>query len=328
MARRSLLAAFALVVLALSGAARPAAAADLEIWQHGIVAAKSDSGFAMMAADHGFAAKQGLKIETLQLNGDALLLKALLAGEIDSYDGSPGGPLIAASHGADIKLVGCYWPGLTYALFSKKAVSLDHLSGKIFGISSPGALPDLLARATLDKYGVSPAAARFVVMGSDSERFQALAAGVIDVAAISIEFEPVAAKQGLKLLVPAREVVPNYLRFCTYMTGKTIATRRAAAVRFLAAEMAAYRYALAHRDEEIALARETIHAKPDDPRLPYVFDEVVRAKAIVPDMPIPLDKLEWMQELLVKTGNLVKPIDLTKLVDDSLRTQALTLAGP
>ena len=319
---------FALMVVTLAWApAPPAAAASLQTWHHGIVSAKSDAGFAMMAADGGFAAQQGLKIETLQLKGDALLLKALIAGEIDSYEGNPGAPIIAVSHGADIKLVGCYWPGLTYGLFSKRDVTLQTLAGKSFGISSPGALPDLLARAVLEKYNVPATAARFVVMGSDPERFQALTAGVIDIAATSTEFTPLAQARGLKLLVRAPDVVPNYLRFCTYMTSKTIAKRHDEAVRFLAAEIAAFRHALGDRTAEIALTQRVIHAKPDDPRPAFVFDEVTRTHAIVPDMPIPMAKLAWMQDLLVKTGNLAKPIDLNRLVDPSVRVAALKRLG-
>jgi len=41
-------------------------------------------------------------------------------------------------------------------------------------------------------------------------------------------------------------------------------------------------------------------------RAAYIYDEVVRLKAIDPDMPLPMDKLGWMKELLTRTGNLTK----------------------
>jgi hypothetical protein len=34
-----------------------------------------------------------------------------------------------------------------------------------------------------------------------------------------------------------------------------------------------------------------------------------------------------MRELLTKTGNLTKPLDLARFTDDSLRAKALELAG-
>ena len=42
-------------------------------------------------------------------------------------------------------------------------------------------------------------------------------------------------------------------------------------------------------------------------------------------MPVPAEKLAWMQDLLLKTKNLQTPNDLTKLIDNSARQQALTL---
>src|SRR5437899_338485 len=86
-------------------------------WRHGVVEAKSDAGFVFMAAKGGFAEKQGLKIDMLQFKGDAIALKALIAGELDTYEGSPGGPMLAASNGADVKLIGCWWPILNYGIF-------------------------------------------------------------------------------------------------------------------------------------------------------------------------------------------------------------------
>src|SRR5215475_13924412 len=116
--------------------AAPASAQQLKTWRHGVVQAKSDSGFVFMAANGGFAEKYGLKIEMVQFTGDALALKALLAGDLDSYEGSPGGPMLAASQGADIKLIGCYWPTLTYGIYAKQSIaSPKDLRGKSMAIS-------------------------------------------------------------------------------------------------------------------------------------------------------------------------------------------------
>jgi NitT/TauT family transport system substrate-binding protein len=305
-----------------------AEAQQLKAWKHGIVQAKSDAGFVFMASNGGFAEKQGLKIEMVQFTGDALALKALLAGELDSYEGSPGGPMLAASQGADIKLLGCYWPGLTYGIYSKSSIaSPKDLKGKSMAISAPGALPDLLARAVLEQNNVPSAEVRFAVMGSDTDRYRAVSVGNVDAAAASTEFVPLAAAAGVKLLVHAHDVVPNYLRFCLYVGGKTLTQRNADVVAFLASEIAALRYAMANRDKVITLATQITEAKPDDPRAAYIFDEVKKYSAIDPEMPIPMDKLAWMRELLTKTGNLTRPVDLAKLADGSAREKALAVVG-
>src|SRR6476646_684564 len=305
----------------------PASAQELKLWRHGVVEAKSDAGIFFMASKRGFAEKQGLNIEIKQFKGDTLALKALLAGELDSYDGNPGSPMIAASRGADIKLVGCYWPGLTYAIFSKASInSPAELKGKTFAISAPGALPDLLARAVLAQNNLTAADVKFTIMGTDADRFKALAAGIVDAAAASSGFAPVAEKAGVKLLVHAIEAVPNYVRCCTYSTGKTLAARRDDAAHFLAAEMAGFSHALANRDQTVELTREITHAQPDSPLAAFTFDEVKTYSAVDPKMPIPMNKLAWLRDLLVTTGNLTKPVDLDRFVDADVRTKALQIA--
>jgi NitT/TauT family transport system substrate-binding protein len=314
------------VALAVALAAAPAGAQPLKIWKHGIVQAKSDAGFVFMVSNGGFAEKQGLKVEMVQFTGDALALKALLAGELDSYEGSPGGPMLASSQGADIKLLGCYWPTPTYGIYAKQSIATaKDLRGKSMAISAPGALPDLLARAVLEQNGIPGNEVRFAVMGSDTDRYRAVSVGTVDAAAASTEFVPIAGSAGVKLLVHAHDAVPNYLRFCSYTSSRTLTQRNAEMVSFLAAQIAALRFAMANRDKVIELATEITQAKADDPRAAYIFDEVKTYAAIDPEMPIPMDKLAWMRELLTRTGNLTKPVDLAKLADGSAREKALAL---
>jgi NitT/TauT family transport system substrate-binding protein len=325
---REIIGAVLLAAITAAPAAAQAPKTELKTWRHGLVEAKSDAGFVFMAAKGGFAQKQGLNIDMVQFKGDAIALKAMLAGELDSYEGSPGGPMLAASNGADIRLVGCYWPTLTYGIYARASIaSPADLKGKIFAISSPGALPDLLARAVLEKYGIPSSDVRFSIMGSDSDRFRALTAGVVDAAAASTEFVPLAEKSNIRLLVHAADALPNYLRYCLYASSKTIAQRGDDLAHFLAAEMTGLRHALASRDETVKLAQEVTGVKSDDPRAAYIFDEVVKHKAIDPELAIPTDKLAWMRDLLTKTGNLTKPLDIAKLVDTGPRQKALELAG-
>jgi NitT/TauT family transport system substrate-binding protein len=320
------LAAIAATLLAVTSAL--SAAAQSPIWREGTIAAKGDAGFIMMAARRGFAEAQDLKLDMVEFTGDSLLTKALLAGDLDSYDANPGGAIIAAAHGADIKLLGCYWQVLTYAIFAKPAIaSPADLKGKSFAISGPGSLPDLLARVLLEQNGLTADEVSFAVMGSDTDRFKALSAGIVDLAAASSEFTPLAAQQGIKLFAHAHDFAPNYMRMCTVTTSKVVAARHADAVRFMASEMTALSYALAHRDDEIALTREVTGAKADDPRPGFIFDEIAHYQAIDPTMPLPKDKLDWLQSLLVKTGNLAQLFDTAKIIDGSLRTEALARAG-
>src|ERR1700682_1508790 len=91
-ARTKYLAAAWLVAMAASAGAQ-----ESKPWKHGLLEAKSDAGFIFMPAKGGFAEKQGLKLDVVQFKGDAIALKAMLAGALGIPEGRRGGrPLVAA----------------------------------------------------------------------------------------------------------------------------------------------------------------------------------------------------------------------------------------
>jgi NitT/TauT family transport system substrate-binding protein len=315
-----------LALFATLGLAAPAAAQP-KVWTHGVIEPKGDAGFSLMVSRRGFAEKRGLNVKIVPLANGTLAHKALLAGEIDSIESSPGSAILAGLRGADLKIIGCDWPGVLHGLMTKSSItSVPQLKGKMIAISAPGSLPDLVARAIFQKYDLPAADVRIASLGSDLDRFKALIGGVVDAAIVTEELMSVAPPD-VKLLVAGRDALPNYVRLCLTVTGKTIATRRDDTVNFLAAQIEALRYAVAHRDDTIALTREIIETKPDDPRAAYVYDTVVKNRDVDPEIAIPMGKLNWMQEELVKTGNLQKVGDLSKIIDPTLRQKALELAG-
>jgi NitT/TauT family transport system substrate-binding protein len=303
------------------------AAAQTAKWTHGVIEPKGDAGFSLMVSRRGFAERRGLDIKIVAMANGTLAHKALLAGEVDSIESSPGSAILAGLRGADLKIVGCDWPGVLHGMMAKSNIaSIADLKGKTVAISAPGSLPDLVAKALFQKFNVNVAEIKIASLGNDLDRFKALIAGVVDGAIVVEELMSVAPKD-IKLLATGRDALPNYVRLCLTLTGKTIATRREEATRFLAAQIEALRYAVAHREETIALTREIIETKPDDPRAAYVFDTVVKNRDVDPEIAIPMDKLNWMQEELVKSGNLQRAGDLNKIVDATLRAKALELVG-
>jgi ABC-type nitrate/sulfonate/bicarbonate transport system substrate-binding protein len=299
----------------------------LKPWRHGVIEPKGDAGFSLMVSRRDFAAKQGLKLEILNFKNGATAHKALLAGEIDSIDSSPGAAILAGARGADIKILGCDWPSVPHGLMVRSTVTkVEDLRGKTVAVAAPGSLPNLLINAILEKYQIAPADIRFANLGGDLDRFKAVVAGVADGGIVAAEFMSVAPKD-VRMLIEGADVLPNYVRLCLTMTGKTVSGKRAEAIAFVAAEMDALRFALSHRDDTIALTRETIHSKPDDPRPAYAFDDTVKRGAIDPSVALPLYKLSWMQDELVKAGNLKTPVDLATITDGSIRAEAEKRAG-
>jgi NitT/TauT family transport system substrate-binding protein len=327
MIRTSRLLVAASVLAAVSFSAFPAAAQSLTKWRHGTVEPKGDAGFIFMSKENGFAKKRGLDVEILPFKGDALALKALIAGELDTYLGTPGGPMVAASKGADVKIVGCNWPGLTYALYTKPNIgSVAELKGKTVSVSNPGALPDLFTRAVLRESGLTPSDVKFVIAGSDTDRVRAVIAGVVDAAPSSSEFATKAPSLGLKMLVHARDSVPNFVRTCVIARGDKLKNPDTL-TRFLAAEMEGLKYAYAHRTETIDLSRKITNAKPDDPNAADIYDEAVKFKTVDPTLGVDRAKIVWMRDLLAQTGNIDAKFDPNAMIDTTARDAALKLAG-
>jgi NitT/TauT family transport system substrate-binding protein len=312
----------------LAGAAvAPAHGAELKPWRHVVIEPKGDAGFSLMVSRQGFAEKQGLKLEILTLKNGATAHKALLAGEIDSIESSPGAAILAGAHGADIKIVGCDWPGVPHGLMVRSTIGkVEDLKGKTVAVAAPGSLPNLLINAILEKYKIPASEIRFANLGGDLERFKAVVAGVADAGIVAAEFMSLAPKD-VTMLVAGADVLPNYLRLCLTMSGKTIADKRNEAIGFVAAEMEALRFAVSHRDETIKLTQEIIRAKPEDPRPAYAYDDTVKHGAVDPAISLPMEKLNWMQGELVKAGNLKEPIDLAKITDPSIRAEAAKRIG-
>jgi len=251
------------------------------------------------------------------------MMKALIAGELDSYEGSPISPLIAGSKGADVKILGCTWPKLTYSLFAHDGIgAIADLKGKKFGISAPGSLPDLVARALLKQAGVAPAEVSFVAAGSDPERVRALMAKTIDAAISTSDF---AARPELKLktLAVASEALPQLMRQCVITRGDLIRAKHSQLVSFVAAEMKAYGFAFAHRDKVVALTRRIGGLPPGDPTAEASYRDVVEQRAASPAMEIDLDKLRWLRDLLAEDGRMTVKFDPVAVTDPSIREAAL-----
>jgi NitT/TauT family transport system substrate-binding protein len=301
--------------------------AQERVWKHGILEAKSDSGFIAMVDKGGFAAKRGLKVELFQIKAGATLMKALVAGEIDSVDMGAAESIVAAARGTGVKIVGCTWPGVPQVVLAKAEIKTPaDLKGKTIAISSPGSLPDLLARGILDNAKIPYSDVKFATQGADLDRYKSLVAGIVDAAVVSNEFEAVM-PSNIKVLLKGSTAVPDFIRLCIATNKKVLAERRDDLVRFVAAEMDAYAYAASHRDETVKLAREMTRAKADDKRSEFITDQAVKNKQIDPTLSIPAPRIDWMQNLFVKAGVIQKTVPTASIIDTSVHDDAAKLAG-
>ena len=127
----------------------------------------------------------------LQFKDDQIALKALIAGELDSFEGGPQGVFAADAKGADIKILGCHWVVVPHGIYVRDDIhTIADLKGKSIAVSAPNSMPDMLARLALAKYGVTPDKVKLAAVGGDRERYQALVGGVVEAAVVSNEYQP------------------------------------------------------------------------------------------------------------------------------------------
>jgi NitT/TauT family transport system substrate-binding protein len=295
-----------------------------EVWKHGIVEAKGDSGFLFQAAEGGFAQKRNLNIDMMEFTGGPTALKALIAGELDSFEASPVVAFAAMHQNADIKIIGCNWPGMTYTVFASKDVnSAADLKGKAIGVSAPGSLPALFGQLALEAAGVKGTEVTYANAGGSADRVRAISSGVVAAAASSSEFAVSADALGVKPLLAGAEVTPKFVKVCIMTTGAKIAERRADMVNFLASEMEGLTYAVNNKPAMIALAHKVAHLPDDDKTAEFIYDEAIKYHAIATDLAIPMENLQWTDDQMVRLGSLRQKADVSKFVDDSVRQEAL-----
>ena len=295
-------------------------------WRHAVLEPKSDAGIVLMAARRGFFEKLGLDVEIIELKNEILAQRAAVAGELDSFEGSP--PYAAIATGSKLRIVGCYWTATPYHIFATAQVkSITDMPGRTIAIAAPGSAPDMVARAIFDFYKVPQDQVKFANVGSDADRYRAVTQGVVDATVVSNEYMPIATRDKLHSIAVAKDVLPDYDRLCISMGDNALTRRRADAVKFLAGEMRGLAFAMTHRDETIALTREVTGQKPEDPRAAWVYDNSVAEKAFDPALPLSAARLRSMQELMLKAGALNKSSPVENMIDLGLREEAAALAA-
>lgn len=162
----------------------------------------------VVANERGFFETEGLKVRMITFRGTNLMLTALLVGELDYATILPfltG----AAARGLPVRILGAVAKSSSYVVISRPEIdSVKSLRGKKFGINSFGSSADYAAYAALSRSGLDPNKDVTIlpIGGGSPERFAALTSGTVDATVLTSPAEYQAEKQGLRVLIPAREM--------------------------------------------------------------------------------------------------------------------------
>src|SRR5438034_3370458 len=133
------------------------------------------------AFDYGLFDKYGMKFENIFIRGSGPNLSALAGDEVQFTYCASDAIIPGMAAGIEAKIVASPLVKLPYVLITRKEVRRpEDLKGKALGIARAGDLSDRLSRAVVKKLGL-PAESVTIrpIGGSQGERYQAMAAGIV-----------------------------------------------------------------------------------------------------------------------------------------------------
>src|SRR5262249_36874512 len=133
------------------------------------------------ALDNGLFEKYGIKLENIFIRGGAQNLTALATDEVQFTYCASDAIIPGMAAGIEVKIVASPLVKLPYVLITRKEVKRpEDLKGKTLGIARAGDLSDRLSRAVVKKLGLpAEAVTIYPIGGSQGERYQAMAAGIV-----------------------------------------------------------------------------------------------------------------------------------------------------
>jgi ABC-type nitrate/sulfonate/bicarbonate transport system substrate-binding protein len=154
------------------------------------------------ALDNGLFDKYGLKFENIFIRGSAQNLAALAGDEVQFTYCAADGTIPGLATGIDVRLVASPLVKLPYVLVARKEIKrVEDLKGKSLGIARAGDLSDRLSRAVVRKFGMAPdTVAIRPIGGSQGERYQAMAAGLVHGVIITPPLDVRAKNEGFNVL--------------------------------------------------------------------------------------------------------------------------------
>ncbi len=313
---------------------RPARAADR--YKVNIVNTDANTTRALQAliVRKGWFEELGVDAATLNVSDGSKLMGALLSGASDICMLSGFGQVLAAiEKGGKLKIVAGAGLLPFQAMFSKKSDvrTLKDLEGRTVGSGSLGALLHQITSALLEKKGVDVSKVKFVNIGSSSDVFRAVAAGVVDAGPALIDVFDHQDKYGVHGLTDGNfwEQLPEYTYQGSYASDRAIAGNRDGLVRVLAAYCKLYRYISGPDSlDDYVKARQVgvggdAKAAAEEATSEWTF--IQKTQPYATQLVLSEQRIRYMQDLNVKSGVQKQITPYAQAADMSLARDALKL---
>ena len=154
------------------------------------------------ALDNGLFDKYGIKLENIFIRGGAQNLTALATDEVQFTYCASDAIIPGMAAGIEVKIVASPLVKLPYVLITRKEIRRpEDLKGKALGVARAGDLSDRLSRAVVKKLGVPMETVTIrPIGGSQGERYQAMAAGIVQGVIITPPLDVRAKNEGYNVM--------------------------------------------------------------------------------------------------------------------------------
>ena len=264
------------------------------------------------AMDNGLFDKYAIKIDHKFISGSAMNLAALSADEVQFLYCAADGTIPGLASGIDGKLVASPLIGLPYVLLAHKDIKrIEDLRGKSIGVSKAGDLDDRLMKTLLKKMNLSTAdVAIRPIGGSQSERYNAMMAGIIQAAPVTPPLDARGKKDGLNLIYNLKDLNLPFIYSSLHTNAKTLKERPQLVQRFVAAMAESVHYVEKNPDKAKASLSKVLKISESE-ILQSAYDAYA-VSLINRSMVVPANALAEAVEVARDTGTAVrkKPAEL------------------
>jgi ABC-type nitrate/sulfonate/bicarbonate transport system substrate-binding protein len=242
------------------------------------------------ALDYGLFDKYGIKMEHIYIRGSGASLAALAADEIQFLYCAADATLPGLATGIDAKLVAAPLVKLPYVLVTRKDIHrLEDLKGKSLGVTRPGDLSARLSRAMLRKFNLLNDVVIRPIGGSQNERFQAMAANVVQGIVVPPPLDVRAKNEGYNVIYRLIDLDLPFIYSSVHANGRTLREKPEIVQRVVAAFAEAIHFVEKNPDKAKASIGKAMRVKDEEAlKVSYnVFaKEIVDRRMIVPRLAV------------------------------------------
>ncbi|HEV8725708.1 MAG TPA: ABC transporter substrate-binding protein [Candidatus Binatia bacterium] len=256
--------------------------------------------------DYGIFEKYGLKCEHIYIRGQSPALAALAGDQLQFTYGAADGSLPGLAAGVEAKVVASPLVKLPYVMVARKEIRRpEDLKGKSIGVTRPGDLSARLSRQVVRKFGLTTDEVTIhPIGGSQSERYQAMVANVVQAILVTPPLDVRAKHDGFNVIYRLVDLEIPFIYSSLLTNYKMLRERPETVQRMVAALAETVHFVEKNPDKAKAAIAKAMRVK-DEEALQSSYN--VYAKEIVDrTMVVPGKSVSEAVDIARETGTLVR----------------------